>query len=1784
MLLAIATTGIAPQAALEPLATYRLGAGWATFGLALPLGAARDGLRVGTLETQTDVKTTWPDGSIRFAVVTARVPAAGDRRIEPGPASGPAHRTVPPPSATVVLAMGGETWTASQPSSSSDPWLAGPLVTEARTLVAPVSGGHPHPFLRVMFDVRTYVSGERRIDVAVQNVLDVAEANEVTYDVRVEVDGTPVFAQAGLTHPYATRWRRVFRAGGLVESDVVPDSGPFRSAGAVPAFAATIADSTSGAVTGPAFGPLGHGLIIVPLDEPGVRPEQAPYPDWAARYLRHHRAEERAVLIAHGDLAGSWSVHVTEPDGVRLISIDEHPDYWFDWRAGPDGPRNHLRGIRPFGESAYQPSLAFVPYLLTGDRYYLDEIRFWANYGLLATYQDPITNARQGRRGLLAANDVRGIAWSLRTLEDVAAYVPDADPYRAYFRDKVRNNLAWLEAYGATAPGGPFEWLFAGKRPEDLSYAPASVVAPWEQQMLLWAIDRAIEHGLGPGAATRDRIAASTVRLFSSQPALTAVQAASPLLVVGTQTPSRFQPTFHPGAADIAQATQAVFGSTAVTVQSVLSARLALAIARASGVAGAAGALDALDRLVVDGQSVDAATTVHAGWALTAEGMTSGAVMPPRNVRVQHDSESEQTDEQLHPPGTLPPDIRPMRLTVPRTSQAPVLDGRIDLSEWRNAVALTGLVQQFDGVAHPRQAVFWVTYDDTRLYVAQRSTLRPGELADGPRQMPQWFVDNDNVAFIAVAPPVPPAGQPPGHYQFRASVTGKQWQQQVRWEAQGFRIRYPQNIWWQSGWSFANGLSADQTVWESEYAIPLSDITGATNLDDAEWGLLVARDYPSNDQSANVVSNDWRFGPANRFWGTNVYDNYRLENRYAGAVFARGVPAVQVLSLGNLAAGQLAPDVGVTNTGAAPTSVTGIVTVTSGALVLHTEQRTATVAPGTRSPLPFSARTFKPGRPYRLTLEVRDAGGAVLIRQDVPFKADYAATRAPAVPDVFFSGAHKEGDFLGALMSAYNPIRNTLTGKVYIYRLPGRERAVRADITVRRQGDAQPFFTMPLPPFDNDGIAEAQQALPPVRPGVHEIVARVWAADGALLARASDLFIRYDHQKDLPWLENTLGVTDQVLPPFTPIEVNAGITELRTWGRRYRVDGSGLPTSLVSGGEDLLAGPVRIEVSGTATSALVPVPSLLAAEAAPNRARYRGQLDGAGLTVGTEGSLDYDGYLRLALRLDPAAGQSISAVRLVVPLRPEQATHLQSVGNNLLASMTAMALSGGAGTLWHSGQQRDPNYRNGLRVGTFKPYVWIGNASRGLAFMADNDRGWVPDDTNRVPAIEVRRTATSVDLVLNLVARPFAFDGPRDIVFSLQATPVRPLPDDFRHRITRIRNTLTFPGADADGLAEDGTYGLGYRDAGPAFPLSWAKNKAFREKAERDGLVYAPYQATNSWISVLEVDDPRAPGLQGANLYGYIAPEVTATWTWGDAVMTKTDADYRLYRYDRWIQESGLGGFYFDSAYPSLGTNVAAGHAYVLDLPDRADLNGRVQPGYALTGLREFFKRLRTILVGRGHDPWIVVHATHSPMISAYAFADFMIEGEEARMRPDLVFSEAWRPEELQTSNPSQKWGIGSLFLASSSQEGRFQGAAHFENMIGYLMLHDADVWENHYFWPGYVRNGLDLTRRADFLPYWDATVASALRTPGADVLASAWRQGQTLFVLAFNRSWNEVHGGRRGAAAAALGVSGTVAEVSDIGTVGTNPPISAVPAGSTVAVTLDIGAHQWRVLRIDLR
>jgi hypothetical protein len=500
--------------------------GWATFGQVLPVGVARDALKVGDLPTQTDVKTRWRDGSIRFAVVTARAPRAGTYRLH-AVAAEAGRFDVKAPVAEVRLVVGEQAYTAALPAQPTrDVWLSGPLVHEWRAVVAPAGpGGKPHPFLRVLFDTRCHAGGGCSLDVTVENLLDVAHAKEVTYDVEVRADGKSLFRRKAVTHYYLTRWRKKFPLG-LSGSQVTLDFRPFTEAHALPRYMSSVTKDVNPS-TGPKFDILNCGDLAPGMSMVGGRPEIAPYPDWAARYLVHHDPTQKRYVLANGDLAGSWPVHIRNPDG-SLISIDQRPNYWLDprwfpWGDGPGGldkPKvNRLDGVntgplKP--DMAHQPSLAYIPYLVTGDRYYADEMKFWGNYELIGTWPGN-NNEKQGSKGLLAPwpvmGQVRAVAWGLRNMTDAAAYLPDQDPDRKYLGEKVLNNLAWMERLAETHRT-PLDTVLEGGS----GYNPKHVVVSvWQQSFLAWAIDHANEQGLQGGLKLRDRMVRFRLKLFTDK-------------------------------------------------------------------------------------------------------------------------------------------------------------------------------------------------------------------------------------------------------------------------------------------------------------------------------------------------------------------------------------------------------------------------------------------------------------------------------------------------------------------------------------------------------------------------------------------------------------------------------------------------------------------------------------------------------------------------------------------------------------------------------------------------------------------------------------------------------------------------------------------------------------------------------------------------------------------------------------------------------------------------------------------------------------------------------------------------------------------------------------------------------------------------------------------------------------------------------------------------------------------------------------------------------------------
>jgi hypothetical protein len=145
-------------------------------------------------------------------------------------------------------------------------------------------------------------------------------------------------------------------------------------------------------------------------------------------------------MLAWAEAHGSLPDHWVDPDTGRIYSIVDHP-------TGTAHKNPAFTTDSPILlDGAHYPSLCFVPYLATGDRYYLEEVQFAANYHLWS--MNPEYRGRD--QGFLYTGETRAYAWGLRDL--VAAYlatpagdVPAPLLPKAHWGRIIDNNRAEFE-------------------------------------------------------------------------------------------------------------------------------------------------------------------------------------------------------------------------------------------------------------------------------------------------------------------------------------------------------------------------------------------------------------------------------------------------------------------------------------------------------------------------------------------------------------------------------------------------------------------------------------------------------------------------------------------------------------------------------------------------------------------------------------------------------------------------------------------------------------------------------------------------------------------------------------------------------------------------------------------------------------------------------------------------------------------------------------------------------------------------------------------------------------------------------------------------------------------------------------------------------------------------------------------------------------------------------------------------------------------------------------------
>ena len=492
--------------------------GYVTFGQVFAPGTvqATDQLSVVSgAAAQMDALSLWPDGTVKLGAITAALPpiAAGislPAMIAKGSVPGglPVNLAGAAIALSVDLTFIGQTnlaprhidiGAALKAKLLRTPayWLKGPLATQARVDVGVTASLH------LLADVTMYADGSIAADVQFNNDLTMkASGGTLSYNANI-VLGSSTYAYNNITHYQYQDWHAVLTQPSLPALNVQHDPAYLQSTGAVLPYnlALGVSDATlqiyAAMAAKPGFGqPLNPNGVTQNMTQTGGRADIGWTTQYNTVWLITQDARAATVALAQGDAAGAVPWNMKLANGHWLNTVD-YPLIWVDQRAAQNG----LTGLTQWPvadaacctedngwapDAAHEPNLAYVPYLMTARRWYLDRLNTEAMWGLVTTWPALGTYQASGRCAASVSvcdivtasnNQLRAQAWSMREVV-LAAWIGHPGSFEGnYFGTVATDNWKYIlsQSAGLSAAQGDVAGWLPG------TYGAAFVTTPWQQ-------------------------------------------------------------------------------------------------------------------------------------------------------------------------------------------------------------------------------------------------------------------------------------------------------------------------------------------------------------------------------------------------------------------------------------------------------------------------------------------------------------------------------------------------------------------------------------------------------------------------------------------------------------------------------------------------------------------------------------------------------------------------------------------------------------------------------------------------------------------------------------------------------------------------------------------------------------------------------------------------------------------------------------------------------------------------------------------------------------------------------------------------------------------------------------------------------------------------------------------------------------------------------------------------------------------------------------------------------
>jgi hypothetical protein len=984
--------------------------------------------------------------------------------------------------------------------------------------------------------------------------------------------------------------------------------------------------------------------------------------------------------------------------------------------------------------------------------------------------------------------------------------------------------------------------------------------------------------------------------------------------------------------------------------------------------------------------------------------------------------------------------------------------------EWDRAAACTGFVTAFEGKLAKIQSTAWITYDSRYIYVAFHNFRAPQLKFISARARRD---DDDSIVYdpaneIWFTPP----GVPQSTYQTLFNVYPAVFDVKMI-PSVGYSSKS-----WSGKWEVASKQNADS--WTVEARAPIAAFGVDRLADGTNWGALFTTDVLSDPDKFRA----WAPGGA-----------FADIPRHGKIEFTGDAAAFQLLNIETIFSGR--PILEAAVIGAARSQSTVRVSARFGRAITASAgdsvvTKDVVAAPGSRVNLQLATNAAQPV-PGSGFCEITAAEGqSVLYHQVFPFTVDGTVRRPPtAIETTPYTQPF-------GLTASYAPLSKKLVVKVDRFYMPNRASVAGGRVELIDPRTGRSVAQSAIGEFDRDYSEFAMDLKDLPVPGANAAPGQSaggLAADYQLKAILNDrsgnplsqtaVAVKLQGYQ-FSWLPNNIGISDQVIPPWTPMQWQNG--QISLWNKTYSLNGAGIASHIANSGSSQLSGPMTLEAVIDGHTATLSGAAPVATRVTPAAIDFTGVAQAPNLTVNTATRVEFDGFVWNSMTVQPTKA-NIGGLSLVVTMPAAEGSLFVTTSGGWSSYF------GDTPDKWDSRESSLPTMKR-----SYVPYVLLTDSERGFTVFMDNDKGWRLDPA--LPTQELARHDGLVTLRVHFIDKAGPIDQPLNIQYGWMVTPQKPQPRAWRGYVIDYKRyypqSTTVFWNDADRKELWAYYSS-------PFPRDYQKSATMLAGTAGRNVVGC---VGNIAHAIGRYEDYSGRQFDALAADWGNPPGSTAN---GDIARSRGVNDFDLFHFDRWVKASGLSCLYFDENYLSEDWNYLTGSAYLL--PD-----GKVQPGYDYLALREYNKRLRYMFQANGKPmPNLWEHTTGGQ--AAYAWMpDVSMEAENVEpVDLNADYLEILPSSRLRSIGMGRNLGSAPFIMCQAQRHGKGPVAATLvHQFVGWVLAHDV-LPEGVPFWPPLAQE-LELWRDdVRFVPWWvkgngiepatQGVIASAHVRPGSAVL-----------------------------------------------------------------------------------